>query len=1447
VSIAATRVGSESVHYAQSSGRDTLRLVRPESQLEKGVIIELKDAPTLLANADYVRKQATARTTTRDGNVAGEAEIRSYRAALTSKQRTVLEAVKPAIPASSDIRNFDLVSNSVYIEGAEAEQVRAVLAADREASGLVKQVLPSAVVFANLSESVSLVSAPRLWERTSSSGDPLNGTGIKIGILDTGVDYTHPDLGGCFGPNCKVAGGYDFVENDGDPFDSISGHGTSVAAIAAGIGSYTDQSGAVQPLFGVAPGAKIYAYRVLEQAGRGSEVNVLSGIERCVDPDADGNFSDRLDVCNLSFNAKGTPNSPLSTAVDAAVAAGVVMVVSAGESDDIESFVTFGTPASARKAITVSASCKPSDTSHRCLNGLSAFSLRGPVLGFPDVIKPDVVAPGESICAALATKNDVGDTADCLDSRHIYRSGSSFAAPHVAGLAALMKQAYPSASPELVKAMITGGAQDLGLDRLLQGAGLANAYEAYNKLQGQSTAAVLTGVPMKLDFDPARGAVTETRVVSLTNTSNERRTFTASLVNGSASLSASFSPEQVDVDPGQSASITVNFSADGTSVPSGSIVQGQLSFASGSDRVSGWVYAIVGNRLTADPGSFDFDLIGADDTYWMSSRTVDLTNRSLNQDLQVSLSVEFDDGQDWEGSYKLFKTRLPSDIITVPANGTYPLRLDLEVESLKLPNGEYRGVLNITSSVQTIRIPFVVFKGWKAKLDYGSEGPRPEVVVVYNGNGEPNSTTKNHLVYPKSTDTEYTLKLTESGPWFVDAHYADAVVFKSGVSLDAGTTVIELRESEATIRIGTDALRPNGDEPTEGKAITAISQGGMRSLGRASTIQDAKAGIRVNKFTSDIVFSAAYVETYGDDFYVWQYFNRGTGATDNVILKQGEFTEKFIHAPQNINVGDTTSLSLYARPSPVGRTLVPYAFPSVKRYPEQVSSNSPIKRENGTIARLYASKNANVSLDSTDFQLQANFGLMALPSSYVPGVGYPEGHYVLNDRLFVGKDSSYAHYPWAEYNLEQLREMKRVVIIADTSDTLSLGAGPDFSNFRWTQHGSYDPKFGDLTNGHSFEGGAQRYVLLDRRMAYSFYRNDELVKKGEVEVSRSLGEGDDGFEQPLSVGDYRLVTTFKQMIAGKEMIAVADTRFTHTDAREDDQSPPALDRLAIVANELVQNVIDPSVSNVMRFSIDPVIWQANQQDTLSNVTAEYSADGVEWTALVVDEKSATDFTAALTVDPRAEIHHMRISAQDSSRNTFIYTFQMPSGTAVSRSSLPATPTPTPTWTSTPLPTATATWTPTATPTNTPAPQPMAPPRSDNPGVEKAQLAPVKATVKNRDLVIAVPPLRQSSDLMSMIKSNKMFSVGGITRRSAEDLTNPSNVLGKCVLKVKGTKTNASKSFNLSYSKGATIRFSRVKPGNHTANYSCRISMLRIDPKKTTSPAVESEVSSFSVR
>lgn len=176
----------------------------------------------------------------------------------------------------------------------------------------------------------------------------LSGAGIRVGIIDTGIDYHHPDLGGCFGPGCRVETGYDFVgdaydasnparrvpQPDPDP-DDCNGHGTHVAGIVGA-------RGAVR---GVAPGVTFGAYRVFGCAGSSSADVIVAALERAL---ADG-----MHVVNMSLGAAFQwPRYPTAQASDRLVNRGVVVVASIGNSG-ANGLYSAGAPGVGKKVIGV--------------------------------------------------------------------------------------------------------------------------------------------------------------------------------------------------------------------------------------------------------------------------------------------------------------------------------------------------------------------------------------------------------------------------------------------------------------------------------------------------------------------------------------------------------------------------------------------------------------------------------------------------------------------------------------------------------------------------------------------------------------------------------------------------------------------------------------------------------------------------------------------------------------------------------------------------------------------------------------------------------------------------------------------------------------------------------------------------------------------------------------
>lgn len=207
----------------------------------------------------------------------------------------------------------------------------------------------------------------------------------EIAVIDTGVDYTHPDLDG------KTIRGYDFVDNDYDPMD-LDGHGTHVAGIAAA------ETNNATGIAGTAPNTRILAVRVLGADGSGTLTDIADGIRYAADAGAE--------VINLSLGCDCSTTT-LQNAVNYAWNKGVVLVAAAGN-DGVRT--TFE-PASYSNVIAVGAV----DSSNR----KASFSNYGTWV--------DVVAPGVDIASTYP------------GNRYVYLSGTSMASPYVAGLAALLK------------------------------------------------------------------------------------------------------------------------------------------------------------------------------------------------------------------------------------------------------------------------------------------------------------------------------------------------------------------------------------------------------------------------------------------------------------------------------------------------------------------------------------------------------------------------------------------------------------------------------------------------------------------------------------------------------------------------------------------------------------------------------------------------------------------------------------------------------------------------------------------------------------------------------------------------------------------------------------------------------------------------------------------------
>jgi len=257
----------------------------------------------------------------------------------------------------------------------------------------------------------------------------ITGAGQSIAILDTGVNWRHPDLGGGYGPGYKVIGGYDFVDNDSDPFDRV-GHGTGVATAAAG-GAFYYNGARYQ---GIAPGANIVAVRVDDMGGLNDSRMELA-LRWVLEHRQQYNIValNISDGNNIIYGQKTTAGSRYADELAALKDAGVFVAICSGNDGPGQWGVEY--PAADPSAYSVG-SVSSDDR-------LSSFSTRGPIL--------NLLAGGENL--------PIGYIDGSGRPIHLAATGTSFSSPQVAGAVALLKQVDSSLTPDQLMSILKASGQ----------------------------------------------------------------------------------------------------------------------------------------------------------------------------------------------------------------------------------------------------------------------------------------------------------------------------------------------------------------------------------------------------------------------------------------------------------------------------------------------------------------------------------------------------------------------------------------------------------------------------------------------------------------------------------------------------------------------------------------------------------------------------------------------------------------------------------------------------------------------------------------------------------------------------------------------------------------------------------------------------------------------------
>ena len=429
---------------------------------------------------------------------------RTYLQRLDLAQRALEARIHTRIPAAQVRWRFGVVLNgfAVVVPRSDLDKLSRV-------EGL--RVWPSIGYHTLLDMTPQIIGAPTIWGPTLATA----GQGVKIGIIDDGIDQTHPffaPAGYAYPagfpkgqtayttPKVIVARAFapttPAYANAKLPFDpELSDHGIHVAGIAAGNHNTPTRTGGFR-LSGIAPRAYLGNYKALgipsEFGANGNSPELAAAIEAAV--------RDGMDVINMSLGeTEIEPSRDLVvTALNAAADAGVVSAVAAGNDFAELGFGSITSPGNAVKAISVAASSGGHGSPD--VDNIADFSSAGPT-PYSLVFKPDVTAPGLSVASAAPGGGFVES------------SGTSMSAPHVAGGAALLRQRHPTWTPAQIKSalVLTGDPVHNGgtaeMNPLREGGGRINLVRADQPL-------VFTN-PTNVSFGLLRPGATAQRTVSL--------------------------------------------------------------------------------------------------------------------------------------------------------------------------------------------------------------------------------------------------------------------------------------------------------------------------------------------------------------------------------------------------------------------------------------------------------------------------------------------------------------------------------------------------------------------------------------------------------------------------------------------------------------------------------------------------------------------------------------------------------------------------------------------------------------------------------------------------------------------------------------------------------------------------------------------------------------------
>jgi subtilisin family serine protease len=1074
---------------------------------------------------------------------------------------------------------------------------------------MVAKVEPDITARITLDTSVDEIHARETWQLSDGNNNPLTGVGKRIAIIDSGVDYTHPDLGGCLGANCKVLGGWNFLADNGNPMDD-NGHGTHVAATAAGKGV----------LWGVAPDANILAYKVCNSGGSCVSSDIISAIDYATDPNRDGDFTDHVDVASMSLGGfGGNPDDSMSLAVDNSTYAGVIHTIAAG--NDGPGAETINSPGTSRMAITVAAACKPEQigVDGRCANAIASFSSRGPLVWFgEDIQKPDVSAPGVMICAAR-WQNAFSGSPTCLDNQHVRISGTSMATPHVAGAAALVRQAFPSYDPMQVKQLLKNTARSLNRPYDEQGAGeidLRAAIPGSNKViaspnswEMYSDASVkLTQFDNYFDVAPIDPSISTLSISANIPVPGVSMSFDKTTLNFAGQSSDGFS-----------ASVFVDNDVTPTGDYSGSIVLSEGGVTKGIIPLYLHVSPTVG--ITPSP-IVDYGVDNPSLASWTSERTLTITN--FRSDISQTLNIA-------PSSYPAGVTFNSPNSVTIPPEGSVTINTNLFVDNTVTPNGSYSGSLRVFNStveksVTTKFIKFFVltFNDTNGGDIIGSTAVlhnRIDMQSIFN-------VTKNPTTIYLDTPGLYDLELYYPARGDASGTHQYTVI-KEGISLASGEAAVDVSRDDAIYQLKMEGTTPGG---------APVGPLGIRD----SWDEYIGKGFGVIRVSSGTNLTTNYFSAVSSSYRHHEIYQARRQAAPALDYYYGGFTGLSSNRTFTNTAADFKSLQLKVE----------------------------LNRDTGTALPLVwtCMPNATTCTASYDLNNTLSVPVTQTINSLLPPNAY---QYQNSDSLKIGCPPSGACASAFSTAYFDLATHSRKAFITDTAnlpswdgDVMYNGLGPSV----WVA------KFSNTTNNVRllpYYGSTLHTAFMRQDFAFQDYDPVPYVlnKNGAPFASGSLGRVSAiSFFFPFlpnfsaTAGQYEFrIDSFPYFNRGISLNAKVRATF---DTSLPDKNPPALAQLKYTTNGVPSDAHDSNASNQLFFAMDAV------GGSLSQVTAGFSGDGNAFTPLTLSAGGGC-YTATVPAVPFTKIA-IRLTGVDSSNNTLEYTFELPALNPVADTVAPTT-------------------------------------------------------------------------------------------------------------------------------------------------------------------------------